>query len=62
MEPTITGHAAVFDRETDIGGMFREVIRPGAFSAALCAATMSGHSSTTIRISCWAAREPGRCA
>ena len=35
MEGLITGHAAVFDRETNIGGMFREVIRPGAFSAAL---------------------------
>ena len=35
MDKLITGYAAVFDRETDIGGMFREVIRRGAFSAAL---------------------------
>ncbi len=35
METTITGYAAVFDRETDIAGLFREVIRPKAFSAAL---------------------------
>ena len=35
MEAPITGYAAVFDRETDIAGLFREVIRPGAFSAAI---------------------------
>ena len=32
---SITGYAAVFNQETDIGGMFREVIRPGAFSRAI---------------------------
>ena len=33
--PTITGYAAVFDTETDIGGLFREVIRKGAFKRAI---------------------------
>jgi len=33
--PSITGYAAVFNEETDIGGMFREVIRPGAFGRAI---------------------------
>ena len=34
--PDQYSHAAVFNRETDIGGMFREeVIRPGAFTAAI---------------------------
>jgi len=33
--PVITGYAAVFDSETDIGGLFREVIRPGAFRRAI---------------------------
>lgn len=33
--PTITGLAAVFDSPTDIGGMFTEVIRPGAFDRAI---------------------------
>jgi hypothetical protein len=28
----VVGHAAVFNQETDIGGFFREVIRPGAFA------------------------------
>lgn len=32
---SIAGYAAVFDQEADIGGIFREVIRPGAFTAAL---------------------------
>ena len=32
---TITGYAAVFDQETRIGSMFREVIRPGAFTRAI---------------------------
>ena len=32
---TVEGYAAVFGEETDIGGMFREVIAPGAFSEAL---------------------------
>ncbi len=31
----IEGYAAVFGEETDIGGMFREVIRPGAFARAI---------------------------
>ena len=32
---TIGGYAAVFNSETDIGGMFREKIAPGAFSPSL---------------------------
>jgi HK97 family phage prohead protease len=32
---TIEGYAAVFDEETNIGGMFREVIKPGAFKRAI---------------------------
>jgi uncharacterized protein len=31
----VSGYAAVFNQETDIGGMFREVIRPGAFKGAV---------------------------
>ena len=31
----IVGHAAVFNQEANIGGMFREVIRPGAFTRAI---------------------------
>jgi len=31
----VEGHAAVFNEETDIGGMFREVISPGAFTDAV---------------------------
>ncbi len=31
----VRGHAAVFDQEADIGGFFREVIRPGAFAKAI---------------------------
>lgn len=31
----IAGYASVFDEETDIGGMFREVVRPGAFARAI---------------------------
>lgn len=31
----VSGYAAVFNEETDIGGMFREKIAPGAFSNAL---------------------------
>ncbi len=31
----VRGHAAVFDQEADIGGFFREVIRPGAFARAI---------------------------
>lgn len=31
----LVGHAAVFDREASIGGMFREKIAPGAFKAAI---------------------------
>lgn len=34
-EDTVAGYAAVFDSETDIGGMFREKIAPGAFSPSL---------------------------
>ena len=33
--PTIIGYASVFDREAVIGGYFREVIAPGAFSDAI---------------------------
>lgn len=32
---TITGYAAIFNSETDIGGYFREQIAPGAFSPSL---------------------------
>lgn len=31
----VEGHAAVFDEETDIGGMFREIIEAGAFRNAV---------------------------
>ena len=31
----IAGHAAVFDVETDIGDMFSEIVRPGAFQRAI---------------------------
>lgn len=31
----VEGYAAVFNEETDIGGMFRERIEPGAFSEAI---------------------------
>lgn len=31
----VEGYAAVFNEETDIGGMFREVIAPGAFKDAI---------------------------
>lgn len=31
----VVGHAAVFDQEVEIGGFFREVIKPGAFRAAI---------------------------
>lgn len=31
----VEGYAAVFNEETDIGGMFREKIEPGAFSDAI---------------------------
>lgn len=31
----VSGHAAVFDQEANIGGMFREVVRKGAFREAL---------------------------
>lgn len=31
----ITGYAAVFNSPTDIGGMFREVVAPGAFTDAV---------------------------
>lgn len=34
---TIAGYAAVFNSETDIGGMFREQIAPGAFKSSLSA-------------------------
>jgi HK97 family phage prohead protease len=32
---TVAGYAAVFNSETDIGGMFREKIAPGAFKPSL---------------------------
>lgn len=31
----VSGYAAVFNQETDIGGYFREVISPGAFKVAI---------------------------
>lgn len=31
----VEGYAAVFNQEADIGGMFREVFRPGAFAEAI---------------------------
>lgn len=31
----VSGYAAVFNQEADIGGWFREVIAPGAFTAAI---------------------------
>ncbi|CDZ43236.1 Phage prohead protease, HK97 family [Neorhizobium galegae bv. officinalis] len=31
----VSGYAAVFNQETDIGGYYREVIEPGAFAEAL---------------------------
>jgi hypothetical protein len=31
----VAGHAAVFNQEADIGGLFREVIRPGAFAGTI---------------------------
>jgi hypothetical protein len=34
-EVRVAGYAAVFNQETDIGGMFREVIAPGAFDEAI---------------------------
>lgn len=33
--PTISGYAAIFDSETTIMGMFREVVRRGAFKRAI---------------------------
>jgi HK97 family phage prohead protease len=33
--PRVSGYAAVFDEETNIGGMFRERIAPGAFRSAI---------------------------
>lgn len=33
--PTIVGYAAIFNAETDIGGFFRERIKPGAFARAI---------------------------
>jgi HK97 family phage prohead protease len=33
--PMITGHAAVFNQETVIGGWFREMIMPGAFAQSI---------------------------
>lgn len=33
--PKIVGYAAVFDEETVVGGWYREVIRPGAFTRAI---------------------------
>ncbi|KQR27214.1 hypothetical protein ASF91_19540 [Rhizobium sp. Leaf155] len=31
----VSGYAAIFNEETDIGGMFREVVLPGAFKEAI---------------------------
>lgn len=31
----VSGYAAIFNEETDIGGMFREVVMPGAFKEAI---------------------------
>jgi HK97 family phage prohead protease len=33
--PKIVGHAAVFNQETNIGGMFREMVAPGAFKKSI---------------------------
>jgi len=33
--PKIVGHAAVFNQEANIGGMFREMVAPGAFAKSL---------------------------
>jgi HK97 family phage prohead protease len=33
--PKLVGHAAVFNQEANIGGMFREMIAPGAFAKSL---------------------------
>lgn len=33
--PVIAGYAAIYDVETVIGGLFREVVRPGAFDRAI---------------------------
>jgi HK97 family phage prohead protease len=33
--PKIVGHAAVFNQETNIAGMFREMVAPGAFKQSL---------------------------
>lgn len=32
---TVSGYAAVFNQEADIGGWFREIIEPGAFAEAI---------------------------
>ena len=33
--PVLTGYAAIFNVETDIAGLFRERIAPGAFAEAI---------------------------
>ena len=51
-ELRISGHAAVFDKETDILGLFREVIRPGAFRRAIAerqdVALLLNHDPSTV--------------
>lgn len=42
-EKTIAGYAAVFNSETDIGGYFREVIAPGAFTETLKSADVRAY-------------------
>jgi HK97 family phage prohead protease len=48
---TIAGHAAVFNVETDIGGMFREKIAPGSFAKTIKAndiRSLFDHNSALI--------------
>lgn len=42
--PVLTGYAAVFNTETDIGGWFREKIAPGAFADAISMASADVHA------------------
>ena len=35
MDSRLTGYVATFNSETDIAGLFREVVRSGAFAAAI---------------------------
>lgn len=48
----LSGYAAVFDRETNIAGLFDEVIRPGAFRSAIATgqdvALLYNHNPDTV--------------